>query len=468
MNIPIFLFLARLIFSSEAFAAAAASAPAPPNRAASIYVSQDFINEQLALHAKSDMLQRLSVTLDPEQGQAYLHGVLHVPTEEIRAINLDPKLVDFRFQVALRMSSTRAGHLILQFPLNETYLYPINSTNQLRDRVIVPVQMLSLALASARGYLAALSGDFEGFDRRTERLKALIRDLNHKIAREKNQDAQDDLKTRRDSLRIQLEAVPIERKQLKNLSKELQSILSFTGQKELNLNQDLGAFSNALVFKIKLSQLTPYLKGVELGGLRLLHDKKDGNGENYLAIDLNANLSGPVPASVGAPVSPRPAMKAAPSLVVRLNQSLFESEAVMNAEKKEMGSNLRDFSIQLRDDGVHVSGKWHKFFITVPFDTVVDFVSTGLDVFEARVREVNIAGIDFEFLSQFVLESLKRRLDQSLKGICKFDNLGMEDGGATALRVTVDPQALVPAFPSLHLVDVDVREHELLLKVGRP
>jgi hypothetical protein len=36
------------------------------------------------------------------------------------------------------------------------------------------------------------------------------------------------------------------------------------------------------------------------------------------------------------------------------------------------------------------------------------------------------------------------------------------------LKVTVDPKALMPAFPNLHLVDVDVRDRNFLLKIGRP
>ncbi|MDR3608651.1 MAG: hypothetical protein P4M08_14910 [Oligoflexia bacterium] len=471
MNFPDFLFSVGLLFAVEAAAvtsASAAATPAPPDRAASVYVSEDFINEQLAVHVKSELLQKMSIRLDPEQGQVFLRGVLHMPTEELRALKLDPKLVNFVFQVAVRMSSTKAGHLILQFPLNETYLYPLSSKNHLRDRVIIPVQMLSLALASARGYFAALSGDFSGFDRREERLRALIREQDRAIAVEKKPDTLDELKTRREALRIQLEAVPVERKQLKILAKQVESVMGFTGERELDLNQDLAAFSNALIFKIKLSQLAPYLKGVELSGVRIVHDKKDGRGENYLAIDLNTDLSGPVPASAAAQASGRPGLKTAPSLVVRLNQSLFESEAVLNAEKKGMGSSIRDFSVRLKDDGLHVSGKWHRFFFSIPFETVVDFVSTGADVFEARLRKMDVAGIDFKFLTQFVLEALKLRLDQSLKGICTFDYAGQDGAGTRSLRVTVDPKALVPAFPSLHLVGVDVREREFLLKVGTP
>jgi hypothetical protein len=45
--------------------------------------------------------------------------------------------------------------------------------------------------------------------------------------------------------------------------------------------------------------------------------------------------------------------------------------------------------------------------------------------------------------------------------------VGEEKDHSRALQVSVDPKALVPAFPDLHLVDVDIREGEFLLKIGR-
>jgi len=448
--------------------AGAAPSDTPSNRVASIFVSQDFINEQLELHAKSELVQNMSVSLDPDHDQIFLRGLIQVPLEELRAINLDPKLGRFLFQVGITLKTTKLGHLILEFPLEKTFFYPADSKDPKHDRVIVPVQMLSLALASARGYLAALSGDFGGFDRRTKKLESLVKTLDHSIETEKNKDAIEDLKTQRESLRLQLAAVPIERKQLQSLSKEVTAMLGFTGEKEISLNDELAAKKNALILKVKLSQLAPYLKGIELGGVRILRDKKDGAGENYLAIDANDGPTTTPPATAVRRPSSRVGMKVAPSLIIRLNQALLESEAITSAEKKEMGSSLRDFDLQLREDGLHVSGKWHPLLFSLPFDTVVDFSSTAPDVFEARVREIEVAGLDFEFLSKFVLESVKRRLDQSLKGMCAFKYIGEEKDHSRALQVTVNPKELLPAFPDLHLVDVDVREREFLLKIGRP
>lgn len=444
-----------------------AAAAVPGDRVASIYISQDFINEQLSQHVKSDLIQGLKIALDPESGNIVLHGTAQIPLDELRAINLDPRMGKFRFQLTAKLATTRHGHLIIEFPLNKTFFYPADSKTPKQDRVIVPVQMLSIALASTRGYLAALSGDFGGFDRRTAKLEALLKALDRSIAGEKNADALDDLKTQRESLHLQLAAVPLERKQLQSLAKEFSTMLGFTGEKELNLNDELAAKKNALVLKIKISQFAPYLEGVELGGVRIRLDKKDGAGQNYLAIDVNALVEGPIAEPIVSKPSGRAPMKTAPSLILRLNQSLFESKAVVDAEKKEMGSSLKNFDLQLEEDGLHVSGKWHTLlFFSVPFDTIVDFVSTDVDVFEARVREIKIAGIDVDFLTKFVLESLKKRLNHSLKGLCKFKYVGEKDN-ARALQVRINPKELIPAFPDLHLVNVDVRSREFLLKIGK-
>jgi hypothetical protein len=438
----------------------------PDNRIASVFVSQDFINEQIAAHSKSEMLKELKIILDPVKSQMFLRGIIQVPIEELRAINLDPKLGVFKFQVSIKPDTTKNGHLILDFPLAETYFYPAASKDPTHERVIIPVQLLSLALASARGYLAALSGDFSGFERRTAKLEALLKSVERSITVEKNADAREELKNQREALRLQVAAIPIERKQLETVSKGLEKVLGFTGEKELKLNDELGARANALILKIKLSQLTPYLHDIDLGGVRILPDKLDGAGENYLAIDLNSPLSVPIQKGAKAKVT-RPPMKVAPALIMRLNQALFESEEVLAAEKKDMGS-LRKIDFQLTDDGLHVSGSWHSFlFLSFPFDTVVDFVSTQPDTFEVRVRELKVAGINFEFLTSFLLESMKKRLNHAMKGICKFKYVGVESDHSRALQVTVDPKALVPAFPDLHLVAVDVRDREFLLKIGR-
>ena len=386
----------------------------------------------------------------------------------MRTINLDPKLGIFRFQLTIKPEITKEGYLILDFPLTETFFYPASSKNPKRDRVIVPVQMLSMALASTRGYLAALSGDFSGFDRQTTKLNALMNDLDHSISREKNPDALEDLKNQREALRLKLDAIPIERKQLQSLSKEFEHLLGFTGENELNINNEISALENALILKIKLSHLAPFLKDVQLGGVRIRHDKKDGAGENYFSIDIDSLLAKPTPTSSVAPPTTRVGMKIAPSAIIRLNQSLLESTEVIEAEK-QLGSKIRNLTAEFKDDGIHVSGDYKVFlFITVHFETIVDFVYTGTDVFEVRLRKLDVAGVDFDFMSKTVLTSLEKRLDKAFKGICTFKYLGKESDSSRALQVNVDPKALFPAFPDLHLVDIDIREREFLMKIGKP
>ncbi len=461
------LFLLTTPLTHADTAPTTAPAGTPSNRVASIYISQDFINDQLKLHVKSPLVQNMNIILNSKNNELLLNGEVQVPVEELRAINLDSKMGRFKFQMALKLETTPQGHLIVQFPMNETYFYPLLSKNRISDRIVVPVQMLSIALASVRGYLAALSGDFSGFDRQTKKLEALIKSLDRSITIEKNADALEYLKVQKESIRLQLEAVPVERKQLQAASKSVESMLGFTGENELNLNEALTAQKNSLIFKIKLSQLTPYLKDIELGGIRVIQDKKDGDGkESFLVIDANDHLARTITVQPHTPSTNRTSLKTPPSLIIRLNQALLESEALLSAEKKDLGSSLRDFQIELKNDGLHVSGKWHKFFLTVPFDTIVDFKSTALDTFEVKVREMDVAGISFEFLSRFALEALKNRLDHSLKGICTFQYKGEESDHSRALQVTVNPKTLVPAFPGLHLVDVEIKEKEFLLKVG--
>ena len=120
----------------------------------------------------------------------------------------------------------------------------------------------------------------------------------------------------------------------------------------------------------------------------------------------------------------------------------------------------------LKADGLQVGGKYHKLGLTIPFDTTAEFQTTGTAVFEVRIREVDLDGIDVEFLNGFILDSLKKRLDQSLKNICTFRENGSNSDHNRALEVTVDSKALIPALQGFHLVDVDISDREFLLKIG--
>jgi hypothetical protein len=267
-------------------------------------------------------------------------------------------------------------------------------------------------------------------------------------------------------LELQLEGIPLERDQLERTSKTLTNILGFAGEKELNLNNEIRARDNALILRLKFGKIIPYLKDIELGGVRVNHNKRAGNGEDYFIVDVSSNLEEPAPVIEKKPRTHRAGMKIAPSLQIRLNQAIFNSKLVIAAEKEKMGSNIKDFEVTFKDDGIHVKGRWKKFFFSIPFDSAVDFVATGPDVFEVRLRELKVEGINFKFLTKYALDAIKERLDSALHGICTFEYLGDKDG-SKALQVKVEPKNLVPAFPDLHLVDVDVRDGSFVLKIGR-
>ncbi|MFI5348759.1 MAG: hypothetical protein ACHQ2Z_04380 [Elusimicrobiota bacterium] len=461
--------LSLTAFASSARAAAPQAHAIPGNRILSVFIAQDFINEILAKNVKSQMFKDVTVELDHAKGVIILRGIAKVPVEELRAINLDQGLSSFRFQVAIQPKTTRKGHLVLVFPLEETFFYPANSTDPEHDRVIVPVQLLSVALASARGYLAALSGDFSGFDQRSRRLKGQIAELDREIAKAKDDNELADLQNDREGLTLQLAAIPVERRQMQALAKTFEKMVGFAGEKEINLNDELVSRRNALVLRVPLSQLAPYLAGIELGGVRIVHDAKDGQGENFLAIDADAQLAVRVPPPTVSTGTARKGDKNAPSVILRLNQSLFESADVVAAEARGMDPRIRNFALELKEDGLHVSGEWRALrLITIPFDTIIDFVWTAPDVFELRVREFEIADIDLKLLTKIVLEAVKKRLDVSLKGICAFEYVGEEKDRSRAMRVTVNMPALLPAFPDLRLTGIVTRDKELLLKAGRP
>jgi len=463
--------LPLLLAAASAFAAPApvpaVPPPAPSNRVASLFFSQDFINTLISEKVKSEMFKDVSVALDASSGTIALRGNVKVPVEELRAINLDEKLSSFRFQITIQPKTTKKGHLVLIFPLDQTFFYPADSKDPEHDRVIVPVQLLSVALASARGYLAALSGDFSGFDKQERRLKGQIAELDREIPKAAPSDLQG-LKDDRAAARLQLEAIPIERRQMQEVAKTFEKMVGFAGEKEFNLNDELGSRRNALVLRIPLSQFAPYLVGIDLGGVRILRNAKNGAGENYLAIDVNAKLAvAPVPPAFSTSTAHAP-QQIPPSVVIRLNQALFESTEVLAAEQKSMGSQMRNFALKFHDDGLHVRGEWKSpLLVHVPFRTVIDFVWTAPDEFELRVRRVKVAGLDIEAVSGLILELAKKRLDDSMKGICTFQYVGEASDGSRALRVHADMHALIPAFPLLHLTGIDTRDNELLLKTGR-
>jgi hypothetical protein len=437
------------------------------SKVASIYISENFINEQLGTHlAKSDLIRKLKMKLDSKTNKMFLHGEFQLPLDDIRAIGIERHLAEFKFQLSILPKISPLGHLVLEFPISETYFYQANSKNPRRDRVVIPVQLLSLGLAATRGYLAALSGDFSTFDRKAAKLRALLSIVKRSLITEKNLDVVEVLVTEKKSLELQLASIDLERVQFKRTAKTLNSIFAFTGEKEFNLNNEIEARQNAVMLKLKLNKLVPYLQDIELGGIRTANNKPNAEGENYLVLDIDTLLTKAAPQETKPPYRSNTESKVAPSLVIRLNQSLFTSKMIVDKEKEKMSSDIKDFQILFQDDGIHISGTLHKYFMKVPFDGLVDFVSTGPDIFEVRLRALEVLRMDFKFLTPLALRAIKSRLKKALNGVCTFKYLGKKDQ-SRVLQVRIEPKNLIPAFPDFHLVDVDVRERNFMLKIGR-
>lgn len=436
-------------------------------RIASIYISETFINEQLAVHlASSDVIKEIKANFDSKQNVIFLRGRMQLPLDDFRAMGIDPKLLQFRFQVAVKPSLSQGEFLVLEFPLSETYFYQASSKNSSRDRVVIPVQLLSLGIASMRGYLAALSGDFSSFDRKRAKLNALLRGIEATIKKEKNQDALQALKREKKSLELQLASSLLEREKFEVTAKTLNRVLGFTSESEFNLNNEIKAKENAIMLRMKLKNIVPYLKNVELGDIKLGRNTKDGQGENYFILHLHSLLAKVPPVSMKVPYTSKEKFKIPPALAIRLNQALLTTTMMVEAEKEKIPEMIKEFNISLQEDGVHVTGKVKKYLMTIPFHAQVDFVSTEPDVFEVRIRELEVFMVDLKFLTPIALKLLRKRLMTALEGIGTFKYVGKKEK-ANTLRVRIDSQKLIPAFPGLHLVDVNVRDGNFMLRIGK-
>lgn len=436
-------------------------------RVANVYISETFINEQLKIFtAKSQLFKDLHLNLDAKSDRLYLSGTLQVPLEELKTANVDRSFGKFKFQLAIRPRAERNGDLRLEFPLEETYFHLASAKNPQKEKVVVPVHLLSLALASARGYISALSGDFSMFDRKIAKIQGEIKEVKRSLAKEKDPDLQADLKLQKKSLELKLEAIPIERAQIERTAARVANILSLLGEKEVNLNDEVVAEDNSLTLKLNLGKILPYLKDISLAGIRINHDF-NGEGEDYFVVGVNSALQALPPKQARQKRAPREGAAVNPLMILKINQAVFNSKAMASAKTEKIGAaNIENFDVSLQEDGVHVTGEWKKYFFTIPFDVIVDFVTTKPDVFEVRLRKLKAKGVDVKFLTEYALDAVKERLDKTLAGICTFQYMGIDKDENHVLEVTVEPKKLVPAFPDLHLVGVDVANREFFLQIG--
>jgi hypothetical protein len=228
------------------------------SRVGSIFISEQFINEQISGHlSKSDLVQNLKLKLDPATNKMFLHGDFHLPLDDIRAIGIEKNLAKFKFQLSILPRISPRKHLVLEFPISETYFYQANSKNPKQDKVVIPVQLLSLGLAATRGYLAALSGDFSSFDRKIAKNKALLKGVNNTLKTEKNPDALEVLRSEKKSLELQIESTELERTNFARTAKTLNTIFAFSGEKDFNLNNEIMARGKVDLLKLKHRKIVP-------------------------------------------------------------------------------------------------------------------------------------------------------------------------------------------------------------------
>lgn len=154
--------------------------------------------------------------------------------------------------------------------------------------------------------------------------------------------------------------------------------------------------------------------------------------------------------------------------MIRLNQSLFESEAVVAAEAKDVNTKVQGFGMSIQEDGFHVHGKYRLPLVpNLPFGAVLKFVWMGPNVFELRVEKIKIAHVSVKPLAGEVLSVATARLNKSLKGACSFQYIGKEEDGSRAVRVTLDMAKMLPAFPDMTLTNIVTKDRELILKAAK-
>ena len=393
-------------------------------------------------------------------------GVFQVPFEDYEGLGIDPKMAQFNFQMAIKPSINDEGYLVLEFPINETYFYQRQSKNKKRDRVVIPVQLISLGIASTRNYLSALSGDFSVFERKEQKLQALRRGLVETLKTEENPDARRVLEVKKRTIELDLESNALKRSQFEQTNQTLSNIMGLVGENEFNLNNKVKALENTIFLKLRINSFVPYLKGIELGAIRVQHKDRDGRGEHYFAMDVHSPLAEGKIARDRDLQLPKRKLEVPPSILVRLNEELFLSDSLVSSKKQKMGDTIRDFKLSFESDGLHAKGKVKKWFFTIPFDSIVDFVSTEPDIFEIRIRRLTALGMNLKFLTRFALNAVQSRLDAMLNGVCTFEYLGTKEE-TKALRAVVQTEKLIPAFPNLHLMDIDISNGAFLLRLGR-
>lgn len=460
-------FLTLIVFMSH-FASAEIKSDAERRRIASLYLSETFLNEQILMHIKgSQFLKNLKLTFDETEQKIFARGTIQIPMDEQQTKGLDPALTRFNIQLTLKPQINSKGYLVFEFPLNETFLYPSLSKSISKDKIIIPVQFVSLGLAATRGYLSALSGDFTAIDRKIKKMQSLQEGIAQSLKTVKNEDALAELKMEKKSLELSIDSAKLQREQFLRTSQTLGQFLGAGKDKEFDLNNKIKAEGNSLFLKLSLETLVPYLKDVELEGVKLATRNYSSNQkESYLIIDIDSVVEPHSQPPQLKSISPNQKLAVPPSLYVRLNQDIFKKQALVETKKQKMGDSVQDLKVLFLEDGIHITGSYKKWFLSVPFDTLADFSALEPDVFEVRLRKFKVLGVNLSFLVQPALSLMRERLESALQNFCTYEYLGKEDGD-NVLVIKFDTPKLIPAFPNLHVVDVNFSNGAFMLGIGK-
>jgi hypothetical protein len=156
-----------------------------------------------------------------------------------------------------------------------------------------------------------------------------------------------------------------------------------------------------------------------------------------------------------------------PDVAIRIDQALLETQAVLDAQRRALDGKIRNFKLEIQEDGFHFSGKYRVPILPdVAFHAVASLVWTAPNEFEVRVQKLVVWGL-FNVTKQ-VLDAVQSGLKEALQNVCTFHRLGERPDGSHAMKVTVDMKAMMPTLPTLFLSGITTRDRVIIFKAQLP
>ncbi|MBI3550912.1 MAG: hypothetical protein HY077_00215 [Elusimicrobia bacterium] len=251
---------------------------------------QKFISELLR-QSVSLMGWKLDIKLKFKENHDVMVDIdMSIPPGFFGMPSTDKDLLTYHITSKMEVLSTpHQGYLIFKLPPNGTLFKRANSDI---PPVAIHTELLSDAVAIARGYLAALSGDMAGFDAAAALLQKQMAALKlqmDQLNKERDRKEYMKLQAQFRLFELQKEATEIQRGQFKDIAEQVHTqMFSFVGDKELNLNNLLAARGNSLVLKVNLEQITPPNIYKLVAGIRLKNiqvEDRDGHKELYFYLE---------------------------------------------------------------------------------------------------------------------------------------------------------------------------------------